>query len=334
MKQKHLIRIAFLLISFLLPFMSQASETRVTKDFKIKSFTAVKASQGIDVIFTQAPNPGVARVETSKELAPYLVVRVEGNCLIAKFDFPSSVQNRKLLNGKRKTVVRVSSPTLNSIKMSSAADFTSTNDIVCSGELKINVSSSGDVTIPGLTCSTLTISGSSAGDVEIKSVKGDVSVSASSSSDVEIGSVTGSVKVTVSSAADVSINRMKGDRLTLNSSSGADVKVKNANGETINTVASSGGDISVTGIQAATIKASASSGATITLSGKGDLLTSVSSSGGSVHSGSLTVKEWNNSTNNNSVRSTRSNVTNRRVTTNRKSSNRQDKDSNYKFREP
>lgn len=334
MKTNRLTFALLSLIALLLPAAAHAEGNRVTKDFKIKAFDAVRAQQGINIVFTQAANPGIARVEADSETAPYLVVRVENKTLVAKFDFPSGYRGH---HKNRKTTVRVSSPEIQSVNVSSAAGFKATNNISCSDNMRINASSSGDVNLQGLKCTSVSINASSAADVRITSLMGSGTVNASSSCDVRIDDVVGSLSVTASSAGDVKVLKMDGDDLRVNSSSGADAKLSSVKVQTLSSVASSGADIDLVSVNASTVSANASSGAEITISGKAGNISVSTSSGGKINSKGLDTKIMTSVASSPVTSSSKESKTKIKVTKDKskqsKTSSRKEQD-NRSFREP
>ncbi len=237
----------------------------IKKTVKINDFDEIEASQGIKIIFVQAPNNGTAEIATTPSAEKYLKIEVKDKTLKAYYTNP----DLKKANIKGPSIVRVSSPQINEVDLSSAANLTVEGDLKINGELEIDLSSAASLNAGTISCQKLDVETSSSASINIAGVKGDVEADASSASSISIGSAVGNLDANASSAASINIDALKS--------------------QNISAVASSAGSINLSGISGGYVGANASSGAKITLSGKATSLNKDTSSGGSVKDKALSI---------------------------------------------
>lgn len=242
--------------------------TTVSKTVNIGDFDEIDVATGISVIFSQSPNPGTAKVETSSAMADRLVVRTDGKTL--KVYFNNQGKNMKV-NGKT-TTVTVSSPVLSEIEASSSGSVTVAGDLNCDGKFSVEASSSGSVELGYVACRELDVESSSAGEVNIGSVKGDVDAESSSSGSISIASASG-------------------NRLEAEASSAGSVKILGAVYNSIEVEAGSAASVSVKGIKCGSLVAEASSAGKVVLEGKCRLFRKNANSAGKVHHSDLEVEQ-------------------------------------------
>lgn len=246
------------------------SDATLKKEIKIGDFNEVVASQSIKVIFEQGANPGKAFVATTPSAEKYLKVAVNGNQLKIFYDVKQDDCSVKI---KGPSIVKVSSPSLTNINLSSGAELSVNGNFISNESLSVGVSSGAEFKAKGdFNCN------------------GNLNLGLSSAASFEAGSIScDRLKIEISSCADVDVKNISGN-LTVNASSGSDVEIDSANSQTISLGASSGSDIEIKNINSEEIHAQASSGADISLQGVTNMLKQNASSGGSVKTRGLTVK--------------------------------------------
>ncbi|MDE5841134.1 MAG: DUF2807 domain-containing protein [Muribaculaceae bacterium] len=238
----------------------------VNKTVKIGDFNEIEASQGIKVIFVQDANTGIAEVSTTPSAEKYLNVEVKDKTLKAYYSNSGLRGNMKI---KGPSIIRVSSPVLNEVDLSSAANVSIEGQLNVKGNFEIELSSASSFEADMLSCKEL--------DAEL-----------SSSASANIGDLRGNLDVEVSSASSISVGNLKGN-VDAEASSAASIKIGSIKSSSIKAEASSASSIYIDGIAGGNVDASASSGAKIKLSGKADNIKQNSSSGGSVDYKSLSV---------------------------------------------
>ncbi|MDO4336020.1 MAG: DUF2807 domain-containing protein [Bacteroidales bacterium] len=224
---------------------------------KIADFNAVKASQGISVVLTQKGNTHEADISVDQELEPYIKVEVKDGTLKCYFE-----SNNVIHNNGVKAIVRVSSPTLTKVDLSSAATLALSDNFNVDGRLKLDMSSASGFKAKNLTCSSLDVEVSSASHIRISELNASVDIDASSASSVNIDNLTGSLDVSASSSASVKVKGMRGKEIEADASSTATITVENLKCDEIDADASSMSSISLSGV-CSRLKKDSSSGARI-----------------------------------------------------------------------
>lgn len=232
----------------------------VSKKVKIADFNAVKASQGISVVLTQKENTHEADISVDQELEPYIKVEVKDGTL--KCYFESNKSNSVKHNNGVKAIVKVSSPTLTKVDLSSAATLALSDNFNIDGRLKLDMSSASGFKAKNLTCSSLDVEASSAASIRISELNASVDIDASSASSVNIDNLTGLLDVSASSSASVKVKGMLGKEIEADASSTATITVENLKCDEIDAEASSASSISLSGV-CSRLKKEASSGARI-----------------------------------------------------------------------
>lgn len=220
------------------------SDATVKKEIEIGEFNQVNASQGIKVIFEQGMNKGTATIATTPSAEKYLSVSVRDKVLEVHYINVDKV-GKKI---KGPSIVRVSSPKLSDVDLSSAAMFVLEGEYNGNAVMDIDMSSGSSFNADQINCSKLKIDISSGASVFVSCLEGNLNVEASSGS-------------------GVNIDKVKGELLSLEASSGAGVQIN--------------------GIQSEEIYAEASSGAGITLNGTTVKIKKETSSGGSINTSGL-----------------------------------------------
>lgn len=242
-------------------------ECTVKKTVKISDFNEIEASQSIKVIYVQGKNTGVASISTTPSAEKYLKVEVKNKTLKAYYSNTEVDKNVKI---KGPSIIRVSSPELYEVDLSSAANVSIEGDLKLNGNFELDLSSASSF---------------NAGKVSCNKFDADLSSSASAN----IGELNGYLDADVSSASSIIIGKSKGN-IEAEASSAASIDIKSVVSSSVYARASSASSINLSGISGGNVDASASSGAKIKLSGKADTLKQNSSSGGSVKITDLSIK--------------------------------------------
>lgn len=242
-------------------------ECTVKKTVRISDFNEIEASQAIKVIFVQSSNTGVASISTTPSAEKYLKVEVRNKTLKAYY---SNTEGNKDVKIKGPSIIRVSSPELYEVDLSSAANVSVEGDLKLNGNFELDLSSASSFNAKKISCKKL--------DVDL-----------SSSASANIAELDGYLDVDVSSASSITIGKLKGD-LEAEASSAASINVESLISSSVNVESSSAASINLSGISGGNIDAAASSGAKIVLSGNADSLKQDSSSGGSIKNSGLSIK--------------------------------------------
>ena len=192
---------------------AQVKETR-----GVGNFTAIKASSGVNVIYTQGPVQNV-EVTWDKDLMKFLKVETKNNILkifIDNNNYYKKMDTSKLL-------VTVSNPGIGSVTVSSSATFSIKNNLNVS-LLKINTSSSADFS-GTVTCNSIFIDASSSSNVALNMATDDIAVSLSSSSSVTLKGKTDNLAIDASSSADCDAKELVSNVAQVSASTSSDVHV-------------------------------------------------------------------------------------------------------------
>ena len=242
------------------------SEPSVKKTVKISDFNEIEASQAIKVIFVQGANNGIASISTTPSAEKYLKVEVKDKTLKAYYTNTDGIKDVKI---KGPSIIKVASPELNEIDLSSAANVTIEGALKLNGKLEVDLSSASSFNASDITCQKLDVDFSSSASAYIANLNGYLDADLSSASSIEIASLKGNIDAEASSAASITINSIASSIITAEASSASSIKLSDISGGVVN--------------------ASASSGAKIKLSGKADCLNHEASSGAKVNHDNLKI---------------------------------------------
>lgn len=240
----------------------------VSKTVSIGDFNEIVASQGIKVIYVQGAGNGNAEISTTTSAEKYLKVEVRNKTLKAYYANTEGIKNVKI---KGPTTIRVSSPRLCEVDLSSAAHLTIEGDLKVDGDFEIELSSAASLEAGTVSCRNLDANLSSSAKASISSLLGNLDTDVSSASSIGVNNMIGNINAEASSAASLNVGSVKTSVIVAEASSAA--------------------SISIEGISGGNISASASSGAKVNLSGSAECLRKHASSGGSVNGSNLTVKQ-------------------------------------------
>ena len=206
-------------------------QSKQTRDLQF--FDEISVHEGIDVILRQGVKEK-AIIEASGIEIERVLTEVSENTLKIHLDR----DHRRYK--KREVTVWVTYKELRSIRASSAADITATEQIVASGDFRVDVSSAADIDI-SVKANKLDIHASSAGDCILDVDVSSIDASASSAGDIEIEGQTSKLNVQVSSSGDFKGYNLpvKNAEVSASSAGSAEVSVS----EQLDARASSGASI-------------------------------------------------------------------------------------------
>lgn len=239
---------------------SQVSENR-----NVASFSKLKASHGIEVLYTVSGTSSL-KVETDdNEKMKFIKTEVEDSTLKIFVDSGdrnySGTQKRKgkrTVNGIHFNVLKVivSGPSLQTFKASSSANIKIQNTNA-TNNVAIEVSSSGSVS-GKFNCDKIDVDASSSGDFEGDIDAKMVAVESSSSADVHLSGKTEKLKVKSSSSSSCNADKLTADDVVATASSSADINLYVM--KSLDAKASSSADINYKGNPSQVTKDQSSSG--------------------------------------------------------------------------
>lgn len=223
------------------------SDATVKKEIKIADFDEVSAQQGIKIIYSQGPNPGTASVSTTSEAEKYLKITVKNGEMKAFYDTDGmKISNIKI---KGPTIIRLTSPVLTEVDLSSGAYFKIEGSYSSSKSMEADLSSGSSFEAESIACSKFEADLSSGAAMNVKSLAGSLEMEASSGAVANVSAATnGDVSVKVSSGASVSISDMASGAVSAKASSGGALTLS-GKASSFSKKTSSGGSVSASGLK-------------------------------------------------------------------------------------
>lgn len=170
-------------------------------DIPIGDFSGIDVCSAIELMFTQGDNPGVAKVNASETAINKLKLYVDDGILVAKYagDIKGVME---------KTVIRVSSPVLNSVKTATASSVTVNGQLNVAGNLQVDAATASSISFGEVTGHQITINAATASQVFFLVAEADnIKVNASTAADVKLrGLCAGNINANASTAADVTLS--------------------------------------------------------------------------------------------------------------------------------
>lgn len=189
-------------------------------DVPIGNFSGIDVCSAIELMYSQGENPGVAKVNASETAIDKLDLHVENGVLVAKYV-------GDINGGIEKTVIRVSSPVLNSVRTSTASSVTVNGQLNVAGSLQVDAATASSVSFGEVTGTEITINAATASQVFFLITEADdVNVNASTAAEVKLrGLCAGSVNANATTAADVTLSgRCNGSKV--DASTGGEIKTR------------------------------------------------------------------------------------------------------------
>ena len=195
-----------------------------------KPFTAIKATEGLDVYLTQSNTESIS-VEADDNLQELIVTEVVDGAL--------KIHTKQSIGKSKSKKVMVSFKSIDAIKATSGSDVFSTNTITLN-HLELETTSGSDMTLT-VNTNSLNCKSTSGSDLKLSGKTNKLTAEATSGSNIKAAElVATSSHVKATSGADITINTVK--ELTASASSGGDIKYK-GNPETINKNEASSGSV-------------------------------------------------------------------------------------------
>lgn len=203
----------------------------ITQDRTINtSFTAIKATEGLDVYLTQSDNERIS-VEADENLHDIIITEVENGVL--------RIHTKENIGRAKSKKVHVSFKDISSITSTSGSDVYSTNTIHVE-RLDLKSTSGSDMKLT-VNTSVLNCKSTSGSDLRLSGKTIKLIAEATSGSDIKAADLMAeSSEVKATSGADITVNTSKA--LTAKATSGGDIKYY-GNPETVDKSDSSSGSV-------------------------------------------------------------------------------------------
>jgi len=195
-----------------------------------QSFTAIKATEGLDVYLTQSNEEGIS-VEADENLQDIIITEVIDGVL--------KIHTKENIGKSKSKKVMVSFKDVSSIIATSGSDVYSTNTIT-TDNLELETTSGSDMKLE-INTATLNCKSTSGSDLKLSGKTIKLTAEATSGSDIKAADlIAESSHVKATSGADITVNTSK--ELTAKATSGGDIKYL-GNPEVVNKSDSSAGSI-------------------------------------------------------------------------------------------
>lgn len=216
----------------------KGSKNYVTKTMKVDNFTTLHISGSPDVTYTQQAGKPKVEVYTSDNILEYLDIYVENGIL--NVGFKKGLKTNLSYN---KLEVRITSETLNDVKVAGSGDFRLMNGLK-TDNLNITVAGSGEVEGNGITCSNLGFKVAGSGEISCKDIRCDIlGVIVAGSGEMELNDLSANeVGVKIAGSGDVTLNG-RTDEATYEIAGSGELKAADLEARRVSATISGSGDI-------------------------------------------------------------------------------------------
>ncbi len=220
MKAKFLLTSASVILAFVLSIFPAQADSRTVK---VQSFTKIKASTGITVVYEEGSLKPVQITATPQHINN-IIIENDGESLLVYYR--SSENSISIKSGDIE--VRVTAPKVKSFIATSGAGIIIKNDLNrSSGAINANSTSGGEIEFKNITASSINLSASSGASISAESIKSSTgNVTANSGSDISIENMDASTaNVSAQSAGEISFASMKASTLNIDAFSASKVRI-------------------------------------------------------------------------------------------------------------
>ncbi len=189
----------------------------VTAPIKVEGFSSISIPSSIDVVYTISDEEQSALLTCDENLLEYFDIHVEGNTLVA--DVKSGTI---CLSPKVKTVLAVSAPVLEGVKVSGSGDCTVHGDIPACDNFSLRCSGSGGISVESVKAKSAEISISGSGDITIDGISADnIRARTTGSGDISlVCKDAGSIDASISGSGNIRLSGTAGSLQSKRTGSG------------------------------------------------------------------------------------------------------------------
>lgn len=202
--------------------------TEYTHEVKTGSFNAIDASISIDVYYTPGSKTSV-KIVTTERLLKYVEAGVSSGTLNLTMSKEYANGNNGLRRKGDKVKVYVTAPQVNSFIASTSADIKCSSPITGIKKLKVDASTSGEISLSRLQATDAVVYASTSGEVDIESLESNM------------------FKANASTSGEIDIDNLVADKVSADASTSGDVKVDCVNTAALNASASTSGEVKMEG---------------------------------------------------------------------------------------
>lgn len=210
--------------SLLGPIFERGNGIAVTTPVKVEGFRSISIPSSIDVVYTLSDQEQSVVFTCDENLLDNYDIHVEGNTLVVDSK-PGTI-----LSPKVRTVLAVSAPVLEGVKVSGSGDCTVHGNIPACDYFCLKSSGSGDISVSG-SVSSVAFSSSVTGS-------GEISVGSISAKSAEIG---------ISGSGDITIDGITADSIKARTTGSGDIWLVCKDAGSIDASVSGSGSIRLSG---------------------------------------------------------------------------------------
>ena len=197
--------------------------TEYTHEVKTGSFNSIDASISIDVYYTPGSKTSV-KIVTTERLLKYVEAGVSSGTLNLTMSKEYANGNNGLRRKGDKVKVYVTAPQVNSFIASTSADIKCSSPITGIKKLKVDASTSGEISLSRVQATDAVVYASTSGEVDIESLESNM------------------FKANASTSGEIDIDNLVADKVSADASTSGDV-----NTAALNASASTSGEVKMEG---------------------------------------------------------------------------------------
>ena len=189
----------------------------VTAPIKVDGFSSISIPSSIDVVYTISDEEQSALLTCDENLLEYYDIHVEGTTLVA-----DTKRGTISLSPKVRTVLAVSAPVLEGVKVSGSGDCTVHGDIPACDNFSLRCSGSGGISVESVKAKSAEISISGSGDITIDGISADnIRARTTGSGDISlVCKDAGSIDASISGSGNIRLSGTAGSLQSKRTGSG------------------------------------------------------------------------------------------------------------------
>jgi hypothetical protein len=185
------------------PIAERGNGVAVTTAVKVEGFSSISIPSSIDVVYTVSNEEQSVVFTCDENLLEYYDIHVEGNTLIA-----DTKRGTISLSPKVRTVLAVSAPVLEGVKVSGSGDCTVQGDIPACDHFYLKCSGSGEISVPGsVSCMAFSSSVTGSGEIRVGSINAK------------------SAEISISGSGGITINGISADNIKARTTGSGDINL-------------------------------------------------------------------------------------------------------------
>ena len=220
------------------PIAERGNGVAVTTSIEVEEFSSISIPSSIDVVYTLSDEEQPVLFTCDENLLEYYDIHVEGNTLVA-----DTKCGTISLSPKVRTVLAVSAPVLEGVKVSGSGDCTVQGDIPACDHFYLKCSGSGEISVPGsVSCMAFSSSVTGSGEISVGSINAK------------------SAEISISGSGGITIDGISADNIKARTTGSGDINLVCKDAGSIDASISGSGNIRLSGTAGSIRSKSAGSG--------------------------------------------------------------------------